>query len=156
MQAVAFCDRLSELTGKKVTLPTEAQWEWAARAGTASDMWYGNRDVDFSKHANLSDLSHQKGCARRSAPQYFNYVENVNDRHAATAPVHSYQQNAWGLYDMIGNAEEWTASVDEEDAYIVKGGSWFDMPKDATSAVRWAYQESVRLPDLGFRIIVED
>ncbi|VGO23376.1 SUMF1/EgtB/PvdO family nonheme iron enzyme [Pontiella sulfatireligans] len=156
-KAAAFCDWLSKETGKKVSLPTEEQWEWAARAGTASDLWYGGRDDDFAAFANLSDKARFSGeLMRRNAPLYFTYVENVNDKFDATAPVKSYKPNAWGLHDMAGNAEEWTASKGGEGKYIVKGGSWSDMPKDATSATRWGYNENIRLPDLGFRIIIEE
>ena len=156
-KATAFCDWLGRETGKRVALPTEEQWEWAARAGTASDTWYGDRDTDFGKVANLSDIFHRtkNQFSRRNVPEYFEFVESVNDGHSVTAPVKSFRPNAWGLHDMIGNAEEWTASG-EDGLRIVKGGSWFDVPGDATSSVRWAYDENIRLPDLGFRIIIND
>ncbi|MDF7825095.1 SUMF1/EgtB/PvdO family nonheme iron enzyme [Pontiellaceae bacterium B12227] len=157
-KALDFCEWLSKETGKKVSLPTEEQWEWAARAGTGTDTWYGSGKTDFGQFANLSDASHgrSKDFTRRSTPEYFQFVEEVKDGHAVTAPVKSYKPNAWGLYNMIGNAEEWTASKDEKGNYIVKGGSWFDMPKNAMSATRWGYHEDIRLPDLGFRIIIEE
>ncbi len=95
---------------------------------------------------------------RRNAPLYFTFVDKVDDKQAVTAPVKSYKLNAWGLYDMIGNAEEWTRSNSEgrEREYVVKDGFWSDMPKNATSATRWEYHENIRLPDLGFRVIVEE
>lgn len=156
-KAVAFCRWLFVKTGMKVKLPTEAQWEWAARAGSDSDLWYGSCDDNFAKFANLSDKARRSGqMMRRGAPLYFTHVEGVNDRHDATAPVKSYQPNPWGLYDMAGNAEEWTDTQDRDGNYIVKGGSWSDMPRDARSAVRWGYNENIRLPDLGFRVIIED
>lgn len=157
LKAEAFCEWLSQQTGKKVSLPTEEQWEWAARAGTDSDLWYGKTKSDFSKHANLSDMGRRYSeLMRRKAPLYFTYVEGVDDKQAVTASVKSYWPNVWGLYDMAGNAEEWTSSKDGQGKYVVKGGSWSDMPEDATSAVRWGYNENIRLPDLGFRIIIEE
>lgn len=156
-QAVAFCEWLSKETGKKVSLPTEEQWEWAARAGTDTDTWYGDRSADFTRFANLSDKTHRtRDFVRRGSKEYFRYVKDMDDKYAVSSPVKSYQPNVWGLYDMIGNVEEWTATADGKDKYVVKGGSWFDMPKNATSATRWSYDEFVRLPDLGFRVIIED
>ncbi|VGO12481.1 hypothetical protein PDESU_01034 [Pontiella desulfatans] len=156
-KANSFCKWLSIESSKPVALPTEEQWEWAARAGTGSDLWYGARDADFARFANLSDRARfASGLMRRNAPLYFTYVEQVNDRHHVTAPVKSYTPNAWGLYDMAGNAEEWTATKDGEGRYVVRGGSWSDMPEDATSAVRWGYDENIRLPYLGFRVIIEE
>ena len=159
-RAEAFCEWFSEKTGRRVRLPTEEEWEWAARAGTDTDTWYGPRDVDFGAFANLSDKSrgHSANFIRRNTPPYFMFTEAFDDGHAVSAPVGSYEANNWGLHDMIGNVEEWTASTYQgrEDVYVVRGGSWSDMPKDATSATRWGYDEGIRLPDLGFRIVVED
>ncbi|MEX0324259.1 MAG: SUMF1/EgtB/PvdO family nonheme iron enzyme [Puniceicoccaceae bacterium] len=159
-QAMAFCEWLSEQTGHKVKLPTEVQWEWAARAGTATRTWYGDADVAFAKYANLSDKSHgtSPDFTRRTPPQYFLFENALDDGEQVTADVGSYTANPWGLHDMIGNAEEWTASAYEgqDGVYVVKGGSWFDVPEDATSSVRWGYDENIKLPDLGFRVIIED
>lgn len=157
-QAVAFCEWLSRETGEKVSLPTEEQWEWAARAGTDSDMWFGERTADFGTFANLSDFSHRysRDFTRRDAPDYFCFIEDVDDGQAVSASIRSFQPNPWGLYDMIGNVEEWTATPDGMGKFMVRGGSWFDVPRSATSAVRWGYNEFMRLPDLGFRVIIEE
>lgn len=157
-RAVEFCEWLSRLSGQKITLPTEEQWEWAARAGTATDTWYGDRNADYAKFANLSDAAHGHAgeFTRRGTPQYYLYDAGVNDGQKVSAPVKSYQPNPWGLADMIGNAEEWTSTRDADGNYIVKGGSWYDRAKDATSSVRWGYGENMRLPDLGFRVILEE
>ena len=157
-QAIAFCEWLGKQTGKKITLPSEEQWEWAARAGTDSATWFAREKDTFGSFANLSDVAHGKEFRIRKNREHFLYDETVNDRHGATAPVKSYKANPWGLYDMIGNAEEWTSTPcpRRDNAYVVKGSSWFDVPEDATSAGRWAYNENIRLPDLGFRVIVEE
>ena len=108
-EAMAFCKWLSQKTGKKFTLPTEAQWEWACRAGTASPFFYGNRDTDFSKFANLADASLNQ-LDRGDAPPWHPRDNRFNDGSGVTADVGRYQPNAWGLHDMHGNAAEWTLS----------------------------------------------
>jgi len=115
-QAVAFCRWLSEQTGETFTLPAEAQWEWACRAGTATPLWYGGLDADFAKVANLADHSLRFvdtfgwGLPSGAVPPWRPAIETVNDGHRVTAPVGSYKPNHWGLHDMHGNVSEWTLS----------------------------------------------
>ena len=107
-EAMEFCKWLSQKTGKKVTLPTESQWEWACRIGTASPFCYGNRDTDFSKFANLADVSLNQ-LDRGDAPPWHPRDRRFNDGSGVTTDVGRYQPNAWGC-DMHGNAAEWTLS----------------------------------------------
>mgnify|MGYP000804940153 FL=1 len=88
------------------------------------------------------------------------------------APVKSYRPNAYGLYDMIGNAAEWTRSeyrpypwkegdgrnegLDSRVPRAVRGGSWYDRPRRATSSWRWGYPGWRPVYNVGFRVIIED
>ncbi len=124
-EAMDFCKWLAEKTGKKVSLPTEAQWEWACRAGTSSPFWYGNLDTDFSKTANLGDamlanfaaspyVQDWKAAAIKDPGKYDNWIPQdprFNDGGFITEPVGRYSPNPWGLHDMHGNAWEWTRSM---------------------------------------------
>lgn len=182
-EAVAFCEWLSSKTGKTVSLPTEAQWEWACRAGTDSDFSYGDLDTDFSTFANLGDAS----LADFSGDPYtvdhvkarYNNPENPNDNWIpqdarfndggfVSESVGKYKPNAWGLSDMHGNVAEWTSSPYQPYPYseaaspegpvkrVVRGGSWYDRPKRCTSSYRFGYREYQKVFNVGFRVIVAD
>ncbi|MCX6997966.1 MAG: SUMF1/EgtB/PvdO family nonheme iron enzyme, partial [Kiritimatiellaeota bacterium] len=167
-EAMAFCKWLSQKTGKQFTLPTEAQWEWACRAGAGSSFFYGNRDTDFSRFANLADLSlHQLD--RGDAPPWHPRDRRFNDGSGVTAAVGRYQPNAWGLRDMHGNAGEWTLSSYRPYPYTdrdgrnepnptemkaVRGGSWFDRPVHARAAARLPYQPWQAVYNVGFRVVM--
>ncbi len=167
--AMAFCRWLSERTGREFTLPTEAQWEWACRAGTATDLAYGPVGTDFGRTANLAD-TRLNALTRRDSPNWIPTVDTVDDRGTVTAPVGRYEPNAWGLCDMHGNAAEWTRSAyrpypydpsDGRDApaaggrKVVRGGSFYDRPKRARSAMRLAYPPWQRVWNVGFRVVCE-
>ena len=129
-QALAFCRWLSQKTGAKFTLPTEAQWEYACRAGSQTPLSYGGLDADFSAWANVADkaLSVRPGptgglesniTAHFGKGIFLSAVyggnslcdERYDDGAIATASVGSYRPNAWGLYDMHGNVAEWTRTT---------------------------------------------
>jgi len=113
-EAAAFCRWLSGKTGKRVTLPTEVQWEYACRAGTATPLSYGDLDADFSKFANVADYAIRnlayEGWRPRS-PDLVPRDARFDDGTLVTADVGSYQPNPWGLCDMHGNAAEWTRTI---------------------------------------------
>ncbi len=167
-EAAAFCQWLSQKTGKKFTLPTEAQWEWACRAGTDLPFFYGNRDTDFSRFANLADSS-LGGLQRGDSPAWHPKDGRFNDGAMVTANVGRYQPNAWGLHDMHGNAAEWTLSsyrpypYDDHDGRnapnsvemkTVRGGSWYDRPIHARSAARLPYRPWQAVYNVGFRVVM--
>jgi hypothetical protein len=163
-RAVEFCRWLSEKTGESFALPTEAQWEHACRAGTATPSWYGGLDTDFSKSANLGD-ARLREYARNNYIQvnllpnpnkYDNWVPQdarFDDGAFLPAEVGRYAPNPFGLHDMHGNAWEWTASEDGAGRCIVKGGSWYDRPYRAAADYRMAYDAWQPAFNVGFRVV---
>jgi len=174
-RAMKFCDWLSKKTGNAVTLPTEAQWEYACRAGSAAPMSYGPTETDFAKLANLADKNLRDmptlgwGLPSGAVPPWKPAITSVNDAHRVSAPVGSFKPNAWGLRDMHGNVGEWTRSVYKPYPYkddgrnalkgaskrTVRGGSWFDRPRQATSSFRMQYEAHQKVYNVGFRIVIE-
>jgi formylglycine-generating enzyme required for sulfatase activity len=165
---MAFCKWLSQNSGKKFTLPTEAQWEWACRAGTQSPFFYGTRDTDFSKFANLADASLNQ-LDRGDAPPWHPRDRRFNDGCGVTTDVGRYEPNAWGLRNMIGNAAEWTLTSYQPYPYAdsgarndlksdtmktVRGGSWFDRPIHTGSATRLPYRPWQAVYNVGFRVVM--
>ena len=164
-RAMAFCEWLSRKTGLDVTLPTEAQWEFACRAGTRTPLWFGDVTADFTAFANLADACFKKvdtftpfslpsGALEELRPA----VNAVNDGHRVSAPVASFKPNPWGLYDMHGNVAEWTQSSSPQAPHcrIVRGGSWYDRPQHAHSAFSLSYYRWVGVYDVGFRVVCRD
>jgi formylglycine-generating enzyme required for sulfatase activity len=97
-RAQEFCRWLSAKEGRPYRLPTEAEWEYACRAGTTNRLYWGDNVFDRTK-ANLAGVGPRKDRDR--------HVGWSDDRYEFTAPVGSYPPNPWGLYDMIGNSREW-------------------------------------------------
>jgi len=164
--AMAFCAWLSEKTGHAFTLPTEAQWEYACRAGSTSPLSYGTLDDDFSPYANLSDATHHTVYyphVPAALPPWRPADTRFDDTWRVSAPRGTFAPNPWGLYDMHGNVAEWTRSDYRPDANaaaasprkVVRGGSWLDRPKRARSAFRLHYHASQAIHDVGFRVVAE-
>ena len=126
-EAAAFCQWLSEKLGGDVALPTETQWEWACRAGTATPLNYGDLDTDFSPFANLGDANLRKMADEGWRPKSPDLVPKDNrfdDGALVTSEIGRYAPNAWGLHDMHGNAAEWTRSnYEASDRKVIRGGS---------------------------------
>jgi formylglycine-generating enzyme required for sulfatase activity len=167
-EALDFCKWLSQKTGKRCTLPTEAQFEWACRAGTATPFYYGDLNTDFSRFANLADAS-LGGMARGDSPRWHPKEGRFNDGAMVTCEVGHYQPNAWGLRDMHGNAAEWTLSsyrpypyndndgrndANSAEMKTVRGGSWYDRPIHARSASRLPYRPWQAVYNVGFRVVI--
>ena len=146
--AQAYVRWLSRMTGKKYRLLSEAEWEYAARAGTTTAFYWGN-ELD-TKNAN---------CYR---------CENQWSK-LQTSPVGSFEHNPWGLYDMAGNVWQWVQDCFNADyngaptdgsawetgdceKHIVRGGSWYYYPVDPRSAYRYGDKKDDRNYNNGFRV----
>ena len=171
-QALAFCRWLSERTGEPFTLPTEAQWEYACRAGSRLPMRWGWFTEDFSERANLADRTIRNFSKWDYSPLNQIYdgwmplVESADDGALVTAEAGRYVPNAWGIYDMHGNAAEWTLSLYRPYPYdaragredlaagrrAVRGGSWCDLPYFASASYRFGYCPWRKVHDVGFRV----
>jgi formylglycine-generating enzyme required for sulfatase activity len=158
-QAVAFCKELSERAeekkaGRVYRLPTEAEWEYACRAGTSTPFHFGKSLS--STQANFQG-DYPYGTAKKGP---------TLDRPAA---VGSYKPNAWGLYDMHGNVMEWCADRYDDDYYdmgerkdpkgpesgkdrVLRGGSWNDHARNCRSAYRFRASPRNRYINIGFRV----
>jgi len=153
--AVAYCAWLSSETGWHVRLPTEAEWEYACRAGTTTPFWTG--DTINTDQANYNG-NKKYGNGDKGA---------YRDK---TTSVDLFHPNPWGLYDMHGNVREWCASKYDHDyggqelrdaskdrndqsLRVMKSGAWWDAPKDARSAIRNGTSPNDCSDLNGFRIV---
>jgi formylglycine-generating enzyme required for sulfatase activity len=152
-EATRFCAWLSEKTGRRVTLPTGEQWEFACRGGATTPMWYGETAADFGAFANLADQKLLGLCVRDS-PKWLPVVASVDDGATGLASVGRYQPNAWGLCDLHGNAAEWTQD-EVNGRKVARGGSFYDRPYRATATSRRTYLPHQPVFDVGFRVVVE-
>ena len=172
--AAAYIAWLTKRTGKVYRLPSETEWEYSARGGTATPRYFGDRDSDEDTLLSVSCDYGNVFDASAVAELAFAYPNaRCNDGHTYTAPVGSYKPNAFDLYDVIGNAREWL-----QDCYTasyvgrppdgrawewaggcelrgVRGGSWATRPADSRAAARAAEPQGLRQSDLGFRVVRE-
>lgn len=174
-QAMDYCKKLSDKTGMKITLPTENQWEWACRAGSSEDMWFGDRSVDYSTFENLADFTIKDLAVWGLEPtvpmpdnervrKYWDFVPRdttSNDGNLISVAGGQYKANPWGLSDMHGNVAEWTNSdakgnVHYEGYKVVCGGSWRDRASKATADYRRYFKPWQAPYNVGFRVIIEE
>ena len=145
-EADMFCKKLSELEGRPYSLPSEAQWEYACRAGN---------DAPYCFTGNFDEIE-----------RYAWYRDNsMNMAH----PVGEKKPNAWGLYDMHGNVWEWCLDkwqeagyrpenkldpvCNEGDTFVIRGGSYLNQPQALRSAKRFGYNNQ-RNSCVGFRVVL--
>ena len=160
--AAEFCNWLSEMTKLDYRLPTEAEWEYACRAGTTTPFYWGESLGNVHEYANTVDQS-----AKRKHPDWSAIAGD--DGYAETAPVGTYKPNVWGLYDMHGNVWEWCADWYEAGYYVygpgnnpqgpsegtervLRGGSWFNTLPYLRSASRQGFNPGYVSNGVGFRV----
>ena len=166
--AVAFCQWLSRKEGRTYHLPTEAQWEYACRAGTTTRFHNGADPEALAKVAALNDIK-----TAALFPQWKKYAIAASDGYEFTAPVGSFQPNAFGLFDMHGNVWEWCADWYGEDYYtksptldppgpesggvrVRRGGSWHSWPLYMRASFRNWNSPDTRYVLVGFRVACDE
>jgi len=181
MDATAFCQWLSQQERKIYRLPTEAEWEYACRAGTTSRYWFGNDPEALVNFENGPDRQFKDRCPDIMVRQVtegknvsrvpFPYLAG-NDGFGLTAPVGSFKPNAFGLFDMHGNVSEWCRDWHDSNSYarttpdnpqglatglerVTRGGSWRTLPVAGRSAYRTFSAPAHRSNSLGFRVVCE-
>jgi formylglycine-generating enzyme required for sulfatase activity len=165
--AKAYADWLSQRTGKRYRLPSEAEFEYALRGGTTTRYWWGN-GTPTRKVENLTGSGDRSQSGRR----WSNAFEKYRDGYWGPAPAMSFEANPYGLYDIDGNVSEWVMDC-WHDSYVraptdgsawmnpgcstrvVRGGSWGSSPDQVRSAYRQGAEASVRSGRVGFRVLRE-
>lgn len=163
--AKAYSKWLSRKTGKKYRLPTEAEWEYAARSKTTTARYWGAHQDEACGYANTADMTAQELIPGTALWK----VHKCSDKFAYTAPVGNFKSNDFSLQDMLGNVWEWV-----EDSYldsyknsptegsaqlgsdgmkrVLRGGSWNNDPDNVRAAVRNRNTPETRFNSFGFRI----
>ncbi len=169
--ATAYVEWLSRTTGKTYRLPSEAEWEYAARAGAGKARYWGDGRNEACRFANAAD---------RTAAQKLNWNPNAsdfvfqcNDNFTYTAPVGKFQPNSFGLHDMLGNVWEWVEDC-WNDSYqqaaptqearrggncglrVLRGGGWYNNPRVVRAAYRARDPAGGHLSQVGFRVARTD
>lgn len=166
--ASAYTQWLSVKTGHRYRLPSEAEWEYAARAGTETARWWGDTRDGACANANVQGLDRfsREEEATAKPETYF----QCRDGFENTAPVGSFKPNGFGIYDIHGNVWEWTADCHDGDVqrampdgtayaggaclgHMDRGASWQNSPRYVRSAARHKDMTGERNLILGFRVV---
>jgi formylglycine-generating enzyme required for sulfatase activity len=161
--AVAFCRWLARKSGKSVRLPSEAEWEYACRAGTTTLYYNGDDAETLAEVGNVAD-----GTARKRFSAW-SWAIKAEDGYVFTAPVGQFKPNRFGLFDMHGNVREWCQDWYDADYYasrpkrdpqgpnnglarVLRGGAWDNPRRGIRAAARGANAPANRSDSLGFRV----
>jgi formylglycine-generating enzyme required for sulfatase activity len=171
VDARAYADWVSRQSGKRYRLPSEVEWEYVARGGTAFPRYWSAQDSQEGAPVSLAcDNANVYDSSAVDAYRFPWPNANCSDGAVGVAPTGRYKPNAFGAYDVIGNVREWM-----QDCYTtsymgrpqdgrawtwqggcelksVRGGSWASRPRDARAAARDSAPPSLRQNDLGFRL----
>jgi formylglycine-generating enzyme required for sulfatase activity len=160
----AYARWYSQKMGRTFRLPSEAEWEYAARAGRSTSRYWGDDSAQQCTYANGSSLTYGK-----KFPQEPDINRACADGYVYTSPVGSFQPNAWGLYDMLGDAWQWTSDCAHKGydgapadgsawmtgkctSHFYRGGSWYDGPWLLRAATRNGGKTGDRYNGVGFRL----
>jgi len=162
-QATAYAKWLSEKSGATYRLPTEAEWEYAARAGVMASRFWGSNPDEACQYANVADLTAKQHWAKWT-------TFSCDDKYSQSAPVGSFMPNGNGIYDMLGNVWEWCEDVYNSEAYaklpkdnpvftgmgeyrVMRGGGWSNGPLGVRSSHRVGLSPDFGHHALGFRLV---
>ncbi|MDX2145452.1 MAG: SUMF1/EgtB/PvdO family nonheme iron enzyme [Rhodospirillaceae bacterium] len=165
-EAKAYADWLSKRTGQRYRLPTDAEWEYAARGGTTTARYWGDGRDQACAHANVRDVSFSEATGLKDD------LFDCRDGFVHSAPVGSFKPNAFGLFDMIGNAAEWTADCHAANyrnattdgtarpdkpgcLRAFRAGGFSNTPSAQRAANRVRSPADSRRSNLGFRVVRE-
>ncbi len=158
---IKYIKKLSQKTGSRYRLPTEAEWEYACRAGSRTAYSWGD-GIDCSKAMFGNNTKKDNECTL--------FFKTLKIPPNAAAPVKSFAPNAWGFYDMHGNVWEWCAdpykeylagpeseisSIMEADSHVRRGGSWYKHASYLRSANRTYGHPAAKFKTTGFRLVLE-
>jgi eukaryotic-like serine/threonine-protein kinase len=138
LDAMDFCKKLSQKTGRTYRLPNEAEWEYACRAGTTTPFAFGETITpavaNYNGNANYGEAA--KG-----------------DKREKTTPVGSFPPNLFGLYDLHGNLWQWCLDESGQEERVMRGGSWYNDAFECRSAYGYRNPMSIRTNSIGFRVV---
>jgi len=167
-EAMEFCARISQLSGKKYALPSEAEWEYACRAQTQTPFHFGQTmTTDLANYSGIDWEYQGKICSKGS----YGAGPLGCDRRETTPVANFAVANSFGLSDLHGNVREWCADPwhrnytnaptdgriwqqnGDESKRVIRGGSWNTAPQKCRSARRDRFDPHASLYDIGFRVI---
>jgi formylglycine-generating enzyme required for sulfatase activity len=167
--AQRYAEWLSDITGENYRLPTEAEWEYAARAGATTPYFWGTEEAVACEYANVRSAGADTISKRQAAADAAKGFP-CDDGAMQSAPVGSYRPNAFGLHDMQGNAWEWvtdcihkdyvgaptdgSAWLDDEPCQfgVIRSGSFLNLVERSSTTVRAGRPRTGRATNMGFRI----